>query len=98
MTIEKTQNGNELIIKLGGYLDTITAPDLEAELKASIEGVSSLVFDFAQLEYVSSAGLRALLAAQKIMNRQGSMKIINVCESVQEIFEITGFNDIFTIA
>ena len=97
MTIEKTQNGNELIIKLSGSLDTITAPDLEAELKASFVGITDLVFDLAQLEYVSSAGLRTLLMAHKTMLRLGSMKIVNVCEAVKEIFDITGFSDIFTI-
>ena len=90
MTIEKTQNGNELTIKLSGRLDTITAPNLENELKSCLEGVSSLVFDLAGLEYVSSAGLRTLLMAQKTMNRLGAMKIVNVCEEVQEIFDITG--------
>lgn len=97
MTIEKVQNGNELTIKLSGRLDTITAPNLEAELKSSLEGVGSLIFDLAELEYVSSAGLRTLLMAQKTMNRLGSMKIVNVCEEVKEIFDITGFTDIFTI-
>jgi len=97
MTIEKIQNGSELIIKLDGRLDTITAPNLEEELKSCLEGINSLVFDLAKLEYVSSAGLRTLLMAQKTMNRLGSMKIINVCEEVQEIFDITGFSDIFTI-
>ena len=97
MTIDKTQNGTELTIKLSGRLDTITAPDLEAELKTSLIGLTSLVFDLADLEYVSSAGLRTLLMAQKAMNNQGSMKVINVNEEVHEIFDITGFTDIFTI-
>ena len=97
MTIEKTQNGNELMIKLSGRLDTITAPDLEAELKSCLVGINGLVFDLAELEYVSSAGLRTLLMAQKTMNRLGEMKIVNVCEEVKEIFDITGFSDIFTI-
>lgn len=97
MTIEKTQNGNELLIKLSGRLDTITAPDLETELKSSLVGIDGLVFDLAELEYVSSAGLRTLLMAQKAMNKLGAMKIVNVCEEVQEIFDITGFTDIFTI-
>ena len=97
MTIDKIKNGNELTIKLSGRLDTITAPNLEAELKTCLEGINGLVFDLAGLEYVSSAGLRTLLMAQKTMNRLGSMKIVNVCEEVQEIFDITGFTDIFTI-
>ena len=98
MTIEKIQNGTELTIKLEGRLDTITAPILEAELKSCLVGITALVFDLAQLEYVSSAGLRTLLMAQKTMNRLGTMKVINVCEEVQEIFDITGFTDIFDIA
>ena len=97
MTIEKTQNGNELIIKLCGHLDTITAPELEAEFKTCLVGINSLVFDLEGLEYVSSAGLRTLLLAHKTMSRLGGMKIINVCETVKEIFDITGFIDIFTI-
>lgn len=97
MTIEKTKNENELTIKLSGKLDTTTAPTLEAELKTALSGIESLVFDLAELAYVSSAGLRTLLMAQKIMNKQGAMKIINVCEAVQEIFDITGFSDIFDI-
>ena len=97
MTIEKMQNGTQLTIKLIGRLDTITAPALDAELKSSLNGIDSLVFDLEQLEYVSSAGLRSLLVAQKTMGKQGEMKVIHVCEDVQEIFEITGFTEIFTI-
>ncbi len=97
MNITKTQNGSELTIALEGRLDTSTAPQLEAELKRSIDGVTSLVFDFAKLEYLSSAGLRVLLAAQKVMNRQGSMALCNVNETIMEVFEITGFVDILTI-
>ena len=97
MTIEKKANGSELTLTLTGRLDTITAPRLEAELKASLSGVTDLHMDFAALEYISSAGLRTILAAQKIMNRQGSMVIHNVNETVSEVFEITGFTDILTI-
>ena len=97
MTIEKTQNGTELIIKICGRLDTITAPDLEAELKTCLSDINSLIFDLEELEYVSSAGLRTLLKAQKTMNVKGSMKVIHVNEEVYEIFDITGFTDIFTI-
>ncbi len=97
MTIEKTQNGTELTINLTGRLDTTTAPQLEAELKQSISGVEKLVFDFASLEYLSSAGLRVLLAAQKVMNKQGEMIIRNVNETIAEIFEVTGFSDVLTI-
>ena len=97
MTIEKSKQEKKLTIKLCGRLDTITAPDLEAEIKNGLDGVSELVFDLAQLEYVSSAGLRTLLMAYKIMSQQGSMKIINVCEMVQEVFDITSLTDILTI-
>ena len=97
MTIEKTVNGTELTMALSGRLDTTTAPQLETELKASIDGVEHLVLDFAALEYLSSAGLRVLLSAQKIMNKQGSMVVRNVNETIAEIFEVTGFCDILTI-
>ena len=97
MTIEKTRNGNELTLALEGRLDTTTAPQLEAAFKESVEGVEKLIFDFATLEYLSSAGLRVLLAAQKVMNKQGEMIIKNVNETINEIFEVTGFIDILTI-
>ena len=97
MTITKTQNGNELTVALEGRLDTVTAPELEAELKASLGGVNSLVFDFIKLDYISSAGLRVLLSAQKTMNNQGKMKVINVNETIEEIFDVTGFSDILTV-
>ena len=97
MTIEKSMEGTQLTLVLTGRLDTTTAPQLEAELKRSIGGVKSLVLDFADLEYLSSAGLRVLLAAQKVMNKQGEMVIRNVNETISEVFEITGFSDILTI-
>ena len=97
MTIEKTLNGTELTINLIGRLDTTTAPQLEAELKQNISGVEKLVLNFAALEYLSSAGLRVLLAAQKVMNKQGEMIIRNVNETSAEMFEVTGFSDILTI-
>ena len=97
MTIEKTLNGTELNVALTGRLDTTTAPQLEAEFKQSIAGVEKLVLDFTALEYLSSAGLRVLLAAQKVMNKQGEMVIKNVNETINEIFEVTGFIDILTI-
>ena len=97
MTIQKTVNENVLTVALSGRLDTTTAPQLESELKASMEGVQTLVLDFAELTYLSSAGLRVLLAAQKIMNKQGSMRVKNVYETIQEIFEVTGFCDILTV-
>ncbi len=97
MTINKTANGNELIIALEGRLDTTTAPQLDDELKASLGGVENLQFDFSKLEYISSAGLRVLLSAQKVMNKQGTMVIRNISDEIQEIFEVTGFVDILTI-
>ena len=97
MTIEKNLNGTELTITIAGRLDTTTAPQLEAEFKQSISGVEKLVLDFTALEYLSSAGLRVLLAAQKVMNKQGEMIIRNVNETINEIFEVTGFIDILTI-
>ena len=97
MTITKNQNGTHLELALEGRLDTTTAPQLEAELKQSVNGVTELALDFAGLEYLSSAGLRLLLSAQKVMNRQGSMVIRNVNDTINEIFEVTGFADILTI-
>lgn len=97
MTIEKITNGNELTIQVEGRLDTVTAPVLEKEIKENVESVEKLVLDFAALDYISSAGLRVVLAAQKIMNKQGEMVVKNVNETVNEIFEITGFCDILTI-
>lgn len=97
LSIEKKTNGSELTVTLSGRLDTTTAPKLEGELKDSMDGVSALTIDMAGLGYVSSAGLRVLLSTQKTMNRQGKMKIVHVNETIMEIFEITGFSDIFTI-
>lgn len=97
MTIQKTLNGSTLSVALEGRLDTTTAPLLEAELKASMDGITELELDFEKLEYLSSAGLRVLLAAQKVMNKQGKMVIRHVNETIQEVFEITGFIDILTI-
>ena len=97
MTIEKNLNGTELTVVITGRLDTTTAPQLEAELNQSIAGVEKLVLDFTSLEYLSSAGLRVLLATQKTMNKQGEMIIKNVNETIHEIFEVTGFIDILTI-
>ncbi len=97
LNIEKNINGAELNIALTGRLDTTTAPELEKELKASMDDVTSLVIDMAALEYISSAGLRVLLSAQKIMNKQGKMTVKNVNETIMEIFEVTGFSDILTI-
>ena len=97
MTINKTQNNNELIVAIEGRLDTNTAVQLETEFKASLDGVETLVLDLEKLAYISSAGLRVLLMAQKVMNKQGDMIIKNVNEDVMEIFDVTGFVDIFNI-
>ena len=97
MTINKNVNGTTLCIALEGRLDTTTAPELENELKTSLNGITELIMDFEKLDYISSAGLRVLLSAQKTMTRQGSMKIVHVNEMVMEVFEVTGFADILTI-
>ena len=97
MTINKTVNERELTVALGGRLDTITSPELESALKDSLDGIETLVFDFQELDYISSAGLRVLLSAQKIMNKQGEMIVKNVNDTIMEIFEVTGFSDILTI-
>ncbi len=97
MKMNKTLNGSTLTIALEGRLDTTTAPDLDQELKASLGEVSELIFDFAALEYISSAGLRVLLSAQKTMSKQGSMKILHVNDMVMEVFDVTGFADMLTI-
>lgn len=97
MIITKTKDGTSMTLVLEGRLDTMTAPRLEADIKSSIDGIEKLFLDFASLEYISSAGLRILLSAQKIMNKQGSMVIRNVNEDVMDIFDITGFSDILTI-
>ena len=98
LNIVKTIENGKAAIALEGRLDTVTAPELEKELKSSLEGVSELTLDFEKLEYISSAGLRVLLAAQKAMNKQGEMKLLHVNETIMEIFEVTGFSDILTIA
>ena len=97
MTIEKKLNGTELTVQVTGRLDTTTAPELEASLKESFSGVEMLILEFSALEYLSSAGLRVLLSAQKIMNKQGKMIIKNINDTIKEIFEVTGFIDILTI-
>lgn len=97
MNIIKKTEGTTLALALEGRLDTTTAPQLEAELKSSLDGVTALDLDFEKLEYLSSAGLRVLLAAQKVMNKQGTMVIRHVNDTIHEVFEVTGFLDILTI-
>lgn len=97
MNIKKELNENTLTLSLEGRLDTTTAPQLEAEVNGSISGVTNLVIDMQTLQYISSAGLRVLLSAQKIMNKQGEMTVRNVNDTIMEVFEVTGFADILTI-
>ncbi len=97
MNISKNIDGTTMNIALEGRLDTTTSPRLEEEVRADIEGIAELNFDLAALEYISSAGLRVLLAAQKIMNAQGAMTVKNVSPEIMEIFEVTGFSEILTI-
>lgn len=97
MKITKTSTGSSLCLALEGRLDTTTAPELEKELAGEIKGVTELTIDMSSLDYLSSAGLRVLLGAQKTMNKQGSMKVVHVNDTIMEIFEVTGFSDILTI-
>ena len=97
MTIEIKKNKEEIILEIAGRLDTTTAPALDNAINENIGEIKSLILDLKNLEYISSAGLRVLLSAQKKMQQVGSMKIINVCELVMEVFEMTGFADILTI-
>ena len=98
MTINKNAEGSKLTVAVEGRLDTTTAPQLEEEFKNSLEGVEDLVLDFSKLEYISSAGLRVLLSAQKQMNKLGKMTLIGVSAEIMEIFEVTGFSDILSFA
>ena len=98
MNINKSQNGNELLVTVEGRIDTVTAPQFEQELMASqLETIDRLTLDFQNLEYISSAGLRVVLGAQKTMNSQGTMVVKNLTEEVRDVFDITGFTDILTI-
>ena len=97
MTIEIKRNAEEVALEIVGRLDTTTAPALDNTIGENINGVKSLILDFKGLEYISSAGLRVLLSAQKKMQQIGSMKVINVCDDVMEVFEMTGFADILVI-
>ena len=97
MTITKNLNGDQLVIALEGRLDTMTAPDLEQEIKTSLDNVKDLVVDMKNLEYVSSAGLRTLLIAKKTLHNKGNVKIINANDIVKEVFEVTGFDNLLDI-
>ena len=97
MTLEKIANGEELTLKVAGRIDTISAKEFEEKAISGLDGVKTLIMDFAELEYISSAGLRVLLIAMKQMKRQGSMRVINTNEMVKEIFEVTGFADLVKV-
>ena len=97
LNIKKTIDEGKASYLLEGRLDTVTAPELEKELKASLDGINELTLDFEKLDYISSAGLRVLLSTQKVMTKQGGLKIVHVNETIMEIFEVTGFTDILTI-
>jgi anti-sigma B factor antagonist len=98
MEIKMDKNGANLTVTLTGRLDTMTSPQLEEELQKNLDGVTDLTFDFKDLEYISSAGLRVLLSTQKHMMRAGEMKVINVSDTIMEIFNVTGFSDIMNVS
>ena len=97
MTIDKERQGSDLLVKLGGRLDTTTAPELEEALQAELPDTETLTINFQELDYISSAGLRVLLSTQKVMQKKGGMKVTGVNDTIMEIFEVTGFSDILTI-
>ena len=97
MKITKNLNGTSLTVALEGRLDTTTAPELEQSLKESMDSATELTLDFSKLDYISSAGLRVLLAAHKAMAKKSGMKVVNANEMVKEVFDVTGFADILTI-
>ena len=97
MNITMNKNGTELTVAIEGRLDTLTSPELEEQLEPALEGIEKLVFDFAELRYISSAGLRVLLTAMQIMEEQGEMIVRNVSSEVMDVFEVTGFVDDLTI-
>ena len=98
MEIRKTTENNIVTVRITGRVDTTTAPALEQELKACSAECSELVLDFAEVEYISSAGLRVLLSTHKTMSKKGSMALRNVSDDIMEIFDVTGFSDILNIA
>ena len=97
LEIKKTVSEGKAVFELNGRLDTVTAPDLEKELKEIMDGLTELILDFENLQYISSAGLRVVLSAQKTMSKQGEMKVLHVNDTIMEVFEVTGFIDIVTI-
>jgi len=97
MTVKKTHDGSKLTVSIEGKIDSNTASMLSSELDGALDGIKKLTFDLSKTEYISSAGLRVLLTTQKIMNEQGKMIVINVNESILEVFDVTGFSDILTV-
>lgn len=97
MTIHKNREGNKMTVALEGRLDTTTSPQLEGEIRGCLDGITELDFDFQNLAYISSAGLRILLSTQKVMNKQGNMTIRNVNDDIMDVFDLTGFVDILNI-
>ena len=97
MTINQNKSENKLTYAIEGRIDTKTAPELEAALKGDLDGITELVFDFTNVSYISSAGLRVLLSAHKTMSAKGGMKLTHVNDIIQEVFEVTGFSDILDI-
>lgn len=97
MTIKQDKNAGDLTLFIEGRIDTKTAPQLEQIIKTELEGIVNLVFDLTETSYISSAGLRVMLMAQKQMNKQGRMKVVNANKDLMEIFEVTGFSNILTI-
>ena len=97
LNMNQTNENGKTVMALEGRLDTVTSPELEKQLQSILGQTTDLILDFGKLEYISSAGLRVLLSAQKVMNKQGSMKVTHVNETIQEIFDVTGFAEILTI-
>lgn len=98
MTATLTKNENSAVIRVSGRLDTVTAPEFESVLKTELDGIDTLTLDLAELEYISSAGLRTLLVAKKMMSERKGLSVINANETVREIFDITGFSEVLEIA
>lgn len=97
MTIAKKQNGTELLVEVEGSINTVTAPELDKEVSGSLDGIKALIFDFAKVDYISSAGLRVLLVIYKVMSKQGNMIIRHVNSEVMDVFTMTGFSDFLVI-
>lgn len=97
MLVEKKLTGEKLTIYVTGRVDTVTAPELEKVITESVQGVRTLILDFKKLEYISSAGLRVVLAAQKLMSKQGKLTLVNVSKDIKDIFDMTGFSEILDI-